>query len=176
MKTTTTAQPLEFAFSEAFTRATPKRQFYTRNLRLVADVVSEIDSAFCSAPEQSVAYMAGAFDQFIEQEQFWIILLDARNRVIGRQLITVGTMCQTLVSAREVFRSAIIGGACSIILVHNHPSGDPAPSSADARVTVMLRQAGGLLSINVSDHVIIGSTAGDPAGRGYYSFRAAGRL
>lgn len=165
----TTLFPLESA-----PKAT--RSFYARNLRIVSDVVREVGSAFCSKPEDTVAYMAGAFDQFVEQEQVWVVLLDARHRVVGRHLVTVGTMTQTLASPREVFRVAIIGGAHSIVIVHNHPSGDPSPSSADARVTRTMQQAGELLGIILADHVVIGSVAGDPTGLGYYSFREAGRL
>jgi DNA repair protein RadC len=92
----------------------------------------------------------------VAQEEFHIILLDARHRVISTSLVTRGTADTSLVHAREVFRGAIREGASSVILVHNHPSGDPRPSPEDRTVTRQLRQAGSVVGIEILDHVIIG--------------------
>ena len=149
--------------------------YFIRNFRVVADVVGEAPVLpEASQAEEVVAYMKGAFDQFPEQEQMWVVLLNRRNKVLGRQLITVGTLTNTLASPRECYRSAIIGGAAAIVLVHNHPSGDPEPSSADIRMTRMMREAGITLDIHLLDHIIIGAPSLDPKGSGYYSFRHAG--
>jgi len=75
-----------------------------------------------------------------------------------------------------VFRSAVQHGATAIACVHNHPSGDPAPSTADVQVTRQLREAARTLDIELLDHVIVGTVGADPAARGYYSFREAGVL
>jgi DNA repair protein RadC len=75
-----------------------------------------------------------------------------------------------------VFREAIKAGAAAIIAVHNHPSGDPAPSSADIQITRQLSAAAQAVEIALVDHVILGQAGRDPAGRGYYSFREAGLL
>ncbi len=109
-------------------------------------------------------------------EKFWVLSLNRRNRLLLRQEISSGTATSALVHPREVFRAAIKAGACSIIAVHNHPSGDPAPSSADLQITRQLATAARAVEISLLDHVIIGHPSRDPAGRGYYSFREAGLL
>jgi DNA repair protein RadC len=109
-------------------------------------------------------------------EKFWVISLNRRNRLLRRDEISSGTATAALVHPREVFREAIKAGACAIIAVHNHPSGDPAPSSADLQITRQLVAAARAVEIGLIDHVILGSPARDPAGRGYYSFREAGLL
>jgi DNA repair protein RadC len=109
-------------------------------------------------------------------EKFWVLCLNRKNRLIRRHEATSGTATSSLVHPREVFREAIRQGASAVICVHNHPSGDPAPSAADIQVTRQLREAARAVDIDLLDHVIVGTTAGDPAGRGYYSFRDAGLL
>jgi DNA repair protein RadC len=125
----------------------------------------------CDAPEQVVAY----WEQHIaphpyfncECECFVVMMLNTRRRARGHQLLTFGTQDTLLVHPREVFRAAVIAGAAAIVLLHNHPSGDPTPSEADIKVTRDLIRAGQLLKIEVLDHVIIG------AGR-HSSLRALG--
>lgn len=124
--------------------------------------------------ELAVAYMKGAFDEYPVQESFWVILLDRKNHPLCRMMITLGTTTNSLVHPREVFRSAIRESACAVICVHNHPSGDPTPSSADNQVTRQLREAAKTVCIDLLDHVIIGTPEGDPNKIGYYSFRTAG--
>jgi DNA repair protein RadC len=109
-------------------------------------------------------------------EKFWVLCLNRKNRLIRRHEATSGTASSSLVHPREVFREAIRQGASAVICVHNHPSGDPAPSAADIQVTRQLREAARAVDIDLLDHVIVGTAAGDPAGRGYYSFRDAGLL
>ena len=127
-------------------------------------------------PAKIADYMIGAFDDDPTVEWFYVILLDRRNHPIGRTMITKGTATGTLCHAREVFKAAIIASASAVILVHNHPSGDPTPSQADRRVTMQLRQAASILAIDLLDHVIIGDEAGDPCNKGYYSFRDVGMI
>jgi DNA repair protein RadC len=114
----------------------------------------------CTSSEQIAKYWRlhiAAHPYFdSECECFVVVLLNARKRVKGHQLLTVGTLDTVHVDIRTVFRSAIIAATCAIVLVHNHPSGDPAPSEADIAVTRKLKHAGDLLSIDVVDHVIIG--------------------
>lgn len=90
------------------------------------------------------------------QEQFVVLTIDTKNRLIRRNMVALGTLNQTLVHPREVFRTAIIDSAAQIIVVHNHPSGDPSPSSNDIRITKKLIEAGRIIEIPVNDHVIIG--------------------
>jgi DNA repair protein RadC len=91
-------------------------------------------------------------------ESFWILALDSQSHVIGEapQVITRGLLNSSPVHPREVFCAAIIARAAGIILVHNHPSGDPTPSAEDRAVTRQLVAAGQLLDIPVYDHVIVG--------------------
>lgn len=104
-----------------------------------------------------------------EQEHFCVLLLDGRHRVVGGEVVSVGTLTASLVHPREVFRPALQVGAAALILVHNHPSGDPAPSPEDRSVTRRLVEVGELLGIPVLDHVIV-------AERGFHSLRDEGPL
>jgi len=98
-----------------------------------------------------------------KQEEFWCIILDNKHRVIDKVLITLGTLNQSLVHPREVFAPAIEQRAAAVILMHNHPSGDPKPSNQDMSITKRLCQAGDLLGIRVLDSIVIGNNR-------YYSF------
>ena len=91
-----------------------------------------------------------------EVEEFHAILLDTRRRLIRAEQITSGTLDTAIVHPREVFKKAIAANASALVLVHNHPSGDPTPSKADIQVTRDLIRAGQLLKIDVLDHVILG--------------------
>lgn len=93
---------------------------------------------------------------FLSEEHFNVILLNTKNMIIDTILISVGTINTSLVHVREVFKNAIKKNANSIILVHNHPSGDSSPSSEDKALTKRLCAAGQLLGIKVLDHIIIG--------------------
>lgn len=98
-----------------------------------------------------------------EQEHVICMMLDTRCHMIGDETITIGTCNGSLLSPREVFISALRQHAVNIILIHNHPSGDPEPSEADCIVTERVRKAGMVLDIRLHDHIIIGD-------RRYYSF------
>lgn len=121
------------------------------------------------SPEAVVRYMQGAFDVDPTVEWLFVILLNRKNLPLGRMAVTKGTASCSLVHPREVFRPAVLAGASAIVLVHNHPSGDPAPSAADLRVTRQVRESARIVDIDMLDHVIIG----DP---GHYSFNEAGLL
>lgn len=112
----------------------------------------------------------------LEVEKFWVLALNRKNLLIKQTEVTSGTASSSLVHPREVFREAIRLGALSIIGVHNHPSGDPSPSSADIQVTRQLREAAKTVGIDFLDHIILGKPNVDPAHRGYYSFREGGFL
>lgn len=91
-----------------------------------------------------------------QQEHFMILLLDSKNRIVKDEVISIGTLNASIIHPREVFKLAIRENANSIILVHNHPSGDPEPSAEDEQITEKLFEAGELLNIKVLDHVIVG--------------------
>lgn len=109
-------------------------------------------------------------------EKFWVLCLNRKNRLIKLVEITSGTATSSLAHPREVYRAAIRQGAAAIVCVHNHPSGDPAPSAADVQVTRQLRDAAKAVDIELLDHVIVGRATADPLHRGYYSFRESGVL
>lgn len=103
----------------------------------------------------------------LDREQFAVVLLDAKHRPIGMNVVSVGSLTASIVHPREVFRPAVALPAAAVILAHNHPSGDPAPSPEDIEITRRLRQAGEILGISVLDHVILGD-------EGHFSFRDSG--
>jgi len=94
----------------------------------------------------------------LEQEQLRVVLLDTRNRVIAIRTVYVGNLNTTVVRVGEIFHQAIKASAAAIIIVHNHPSGDPSPSPQDIAVTAQIVQAGQMLNIEVLDHLIIGNS------------------
>jgi DNA repair protein RadC len=103
------------------------------------------------------------------KEHFKLILLNSRNRVIAISTISIGTLTTSLVHPREVFKEAIMHSAASVVLAHNHPSGDPDPSEDDLKITKKLVESGKILGIEVIDHIIIGKIA-------HYSFREKGLI
>jgi DNA repair protein RadC len=102
-------------------------------------------------------------------ERFVVVLLDGRHRWLREVVVSQGTLTASLVHPREVFRPALRESAAAVILVHNHPSGDPAPSREDLEITARLVEAGQLLGVQVLDHVIV-------AERGYTSLRETGAM
>lgn len=92
----------------------------------------------------------------VPQEVFVIIMLDSKGGIIGYSEISRGTLNGSMVHPREVFKPAIVQNACSIIALHNHPSGDSTPTREDIEVTDRLREAGKLIGIELCDHVIVG--------------------
>jgi DNA repair protein RadC len=105
----------------------------------------------------------------LDREHFRAILLNTKNRILGVRTISVGSLNASIVHAREVFRSAVREGAQAIVLVHNHPSGLPEPSSEDCVVTERLAEAGHILGVEILDHIIIGS-------QGFVSLKELGHL
>ena len=114
----------------------------------------------CDTPQRAADYWCAniTLNPYFnpEVECFAVLILNTRRRVKGHYLVSTGIQDSILVSPREVFRLAIMTCANAIILAHNHPSGDPAPSEADIRVTRDLIRAGQLLKIQVLDHVVMG--------------------
>lgn len=105
----------------------------------------------------------------LDREHFRALLLNAKNQVIGQEVISIGTLNSSTVHPRELFKNAIKRSAAAIILIHNHPSGDPSPSREDIEVTRRLIEVGHLIGIEVLDHLIIGDNK-------FNSFRARGLM
>ena len=119
------------------------------------------DMLVCETPQQAADYwrLHVATNPYYNPdcECLVVLLLNTRRRIKGHQLVTIGTIDTLLVDPRIVFRGAVIAGAAAILLLHNHPSGNPTPSEADIKVTRDLIRAGQLLKIEVIDHVVIGN-------------------
>ena len=114
----------------------------------------------CDTPQRAADYwrlhIAGHPLFNPECECLAVLILNTRRRIRGHYIVSIGTQDTILCHAREIFRAAIIGGANAIVLMHNHPSGEPEPSHADIRVTRDLIRAGHLLKIELIDHIVIG--------------------
>lgn len=123
-----------------------------------------------TAPQQA----AEAFTQIIgdvDREYFVTLFLDGKNRITGLHVVSQGSLNQSIVHPRETFKAAILANAAAVILAHNHPSGDTAPSREDREITRRLKEAGELLGIKVLDHVIVATDTGN-----YLSFTESGLL
>jgi DNA repair protein RadC len=106
-------------------------------------------------PEDAAHYAMPRF-RFEQREHFAVLLLNTKNHILGMPEISVGSLSASIVHPREVFREAINYAAASMILLHNHPSGDPSPSREDIAVTNRLVKAGKIMDIEVLDHIILG--------------------
>ncbi|MDE2100691.1 MAG: JAB domain-containing protein [Patescibacteria group bacterium] len=148
-----------------------KRKDYVPGLRvfMVRDASTTLP-AVVDCARAAAAVARGFIPQGEEREHFLAVLLDARGNAKGVCVVSIGTLSASLVHPREFFRPAIVAGAAAVVAIHNHPSGDPAPSVEDKDVTTRLRRAGELLGIPLSDHVIIG------AGETFFSFHETGML
>ncbi len=111
------------------------------------------------SPSDAAALVQHAMS-VLEQEELWVLLLDTRNQVISTERVYRGSLNQSQVRIAELFKQAIRRAAAAIIVVHNHPSGDPAPSPDDVAITRAILQAGKLLDIDVLDHLVIGQGKG----------------
>ncbi len=107
--------------------------------------------------------------KFADRENFLVIGLNSKNVIMGRHLVSIGTLNQTLVHPREVFNWAIKINCASIVVVHNHPSGSVEPSTEDIMLTERIIEAGKILGIKVLDHIIVSND-------GYYSLKANGKM
>ena len=121
-----------------------------------------------STPQDIADYLLPLFGGHRE-ERFGIVMLDSKCRLIRSEIISIGTVDASFAHPRDIFRVATLASAFSIALFHNHPSGDPTPSTDDVALTARIAAAGEMMQIPVVDHVILG------AGR-FYSFRQAGYL
>lgn len=120
-----------------------------------------------TTPAQALAHLGRLRSG--RRETLTVLLLDIRLGLLAVEVIATGTVAHVSVEPREVFAPAVTAGASSVVLAHNHPSGDPQPSAQDVDFTRAMVEAGRVLSIDVLDHLIV-------CARNYYSFRHAGRL
>ncbi|OGV69716.1 MAG: hypothetical protein A2283_17180 [Lentisphaerae bacterium RIFOXYA12_FULL_48_11] len=112
----------------------------------------------------------------LDHEVFWVLLLDSKNYLKGCPVeVTKGLLDASLVHPREVFREAIRGATAAVVLVHNHPSGDPAPSAEDLRITKQLVEAGRIVDIKVLDHIVLGKST-ENGSKDFVSLRESGAV
>ena len=118
--------------------------------------------------------LVGRDMRMLRTEAMRVILLDTRYHLIRVEEVSTGSVNESIAHPREIFRPAVVASAYAVIVVHNHPSGDPSPSQADHNLTRRLAEAAELMQIKLLDHIIIGAT--DANGSGYFSFMEAGVL
>lgn len=123
-------------------------------LTLVKEGTCQYEAIGSPSAAYAIATSLGLEDK--AEEEFWIVCLDTKNKPIGLHMVSRGGLNSSFVHPREVFKRALLNNACSIICIHNHPSGNPKPSQADINITRRLVDAGELIGINVIDHIIIG--------------------
>jgi DNA repair protein RadC len=135
-----------------------------QNLRLLTDLATHYEVArlgcpagdrTISRPQELAAYLAPEMAD-LEQEQLRVVLLTTKNRIMGCGLVYQGGINAVSIRLADCFREAVRQGAAALILVHNHPSGDPTPSPEDVALTVEAGRVGALLGIDVLDHLVIG--------------------
>ena len=112
-----------------------------------------------NSPEKVVEFLEQYYEDYFseDKEAFSVLLLNTKNKVIGIKTVSVGTLDASIVHPREVFKTAILNSAKSIMIFHNHPSGDTTPSGEDINITKRLVESGNLLGIKVLDHIILGN-------------------
>ena len=138
---------------------------------LVRDSGESVKMAGKKSVIKSPADMADMFKSYLDgadREHFVIAMLDRKGNILGLNTVSIGTVSSSIVHPREVFKPAIVIGASSIILAHNHPSGDTAPSKEDIDITRKLVEGGKILNIEILDHVIVGDS--------YCSFKEKGLM
>jgi len=138
------------AISARLTRSVPEY-----SICLVRERRTRFKARTASSSEDCYQMFRKAFEG-LDREHFAVITLDAKNRPIGFNVVSVGTLTLALVHPREVFKLSILQNAAGVIFAHNHISGDPTPSPEDRRLTSRLIAAGKILGVNVLDHLIFG--------------------
>ena len=145
-------------------RVTSKSKVKFRQIKAVFQTVTvkeEITSYFdleVRYTDPAQVFNLFSFLQQETKEYFLALHLDGKNRVICYEVVSVGSLNQSIVHPREVFKTALLSSAAAIILIHNHPSLDPTPSREDLAITKRLKEAGEIIGIRTLDHIIVGTT------------------
>lgn len=143
--------------------------YKTRFKTFTISMAREAEETYCTSPRQAYPALRAIYEQLeldTSQEHFVIACLNSKGRVSGFKLLSSGTETACPVNPAMIFRAALILGGTSVILCHNHPSGNPAPSREDKLLTDRCRSAGKTLGLTVADHFILGEDC-------FHSFRAA---
>jgi DNA repair protein RadC len=155
------------------------KKYKTTEIKLMTVREIETPADTCDSPLKMMEYWETAITPASwyspDRECVVVVMLDAKLKAFAHALVSVGTVNQCSVHSRDIFRPAIHMNAVSVAIMHNHPSGDPTPSSADYRITKQVKDAGELLLIPLIDHVVIGKpNVSNAYAGGYFSFREAG--
>lgn len=160
-------------------KRSPSLAFNPKEFKVLAlrECPTPVEMQLCDAPDKAAAYWRTHIVNHPyfnpDVETLVVVLVNTRKRIKGHHLVSTGTLDTILVHPREVFRAAVICAASGVVLMHNHPSGDPTPSEGDVKVTRDIIRAGQLLHIDVLDHVIMGLASTD-TGRDFVSLRDCG--
>ncbi len=164
-------------FLPGLTPAKPPRTIKSREFKISVLRECTAENAIADVPEKAVAYWRSAVvnspNYNPDVESLVVLALNTRKRIIGHIVVATGTLDTIHVHAREVFKPAIALNAASILLMHNHPSGDHSPSEGDVRCTRELMRGGQTLKIELTDHIVVGHLS---FGNGYTSLRACGHF
>ena len=159
----------------AETVTVPRRPIKFKQIRAIMETLEvreEVSQYFQADRRYTAPAQVAEIFSFLHnevKEHFFTVHLDGKNRILCLDLVSVGSLNQSIVHPREVFKTSLITSAAALLLVHNHPTGDPTPSSEDIAITRRLKEAGEIIGIKVLDHVIVGT-------EGYLSFVERGLL
>lgn len=144
----------------------PAKRINVVSIKMVKESSILYDIRRIEAPKDAVE-LGKRFLEESDREQLLVCCLDVKNQPTALNVVSVGNLNTSVVHPREVFKPAILSNSASIILFHNHPSGDPTPSNEDKLITERLRESGEILGIKLIDHIIIGDNS-------YYSLKEKG--
>lgn len=159
------------------TQTTFPESLAAQRVQLVREAFPTEIAEFASAPvrrAQDAARIGKILTEHDTRERFLAFALDVQNNLVGFFTVSLGTLTSSLVHPREVFQPAILANAAAVIVLHNHPTGDPEPSQADRDVTRRLLRAGHLLGVPLVDHVIVTHTGAYRSMRECMDFEAPG--
>ena len=137
----------------------------------------EISAVEINSLDSAVPFIRDFFNKNIEdptKEHVVVCVLNNKNFAVNTKILNIGVVNQCLVKPSDIIKHVLLNNGTGFFIAHNHPSGDPIPSSSDNKVTRIVNEAAKLMDLQFVDHIILGEVENDPAGLGYYSFRDAG--
>lgn len=137
---------------------TPAKRVNIVSIKMVREATMLYEIRKITSPTDAVG-LGKRFLEDSDREQPLLCCLDTKNQPVALNVVSVGSLNSSIVHPREVFKAAFLSNAASIILFHNHPSGDPSPSSEDINITTRLKECGKILGVELTDHIIIGNEA-----------------
>jgi DNA repair protein RadC len=155
-------------FGEEVTTTSKPKPIKFKVIKAVYETLTVRDAAACyftngmRYTDPLEVFTAFKWMQRETKEMFLSLHVDGKNRIVALDIVSIGSLNQSIVHPRSTFNTALLSNAAAVILLHNHPTGDPSPSNEDIAITRRLREAGDILGVKVLDHIIIGTT--------YFSF------